>query len=185
MRTAIKNIANIRTGIFAKPSGMGEIVYLQAKHFGETGELLGQLHADLNATDISSKHLLSPGEIIFAAKGTKNFAAIYEGGNYPAVASTSFFVLKITNGELLPAFLAWHLNHPNTQAIIKDNARGTAIPSIRKIVLEDLDIFIPSIEKQQRILRLNDLASKEYNLRMTILQKRKELIDYQITSTLV
>jgi restriction endonuclease S subunit len=180
LKTLIKDITNIQTGLFAKPSDKGEVVYLQSKHFDENGKLLGELHPDLLANSISEKHFLKDGDVLFAAKGTKNFAAVYENHNEPAVASTSFFVLRLTDKNVLPEYLGWILNHPNTQYVIKDNARGTAIPSIRKSVLEDLEISIPSIEKQRIIIKLSALVKKENEIRMSILQQRKQLIEQQI-----
>ena len=78
MRVALKHIAFIQTGVFAKPAKEGQIVYLQSKHFDENGILKSSLYPDLKAESISEKHLLQNGDIIFAAKGTKNFAALYE-----------------------------------------------------------------------------------------------------------
>lgn len=184
MKTLIKDIINIQTGLFAKPSDKGEVVYLQSKHFDENGKLLGELYPDLPAGSISEKHLLRDGDVLFAAKGTKNFAAVYENHNPAAVASTSFFVLRSTNNKILPEYLTWFLNHPETQKLIKDNARGTAIPSIRKTVLEDLEITMPSIEKQRTVITLAALVRKENELRMSILQQRKQLIEQQIINAI-
>lgn len=184
MKTLIKDLTNIQTGLFAKPSDNGEVVYLQSKHFDENGKLLGELHPDLQANSISEKHLLKDGDVLFAAKGTKNFAAVYENQNPAAVASTSFFVLRPTDNKILPEYLSWFLNHPEIQKLIKDNARGTAIPSIRKTVLEDLEISIPSIEKQRTVIQLSALVRKENELRMNILQQRKQLIEQQIINAI-
>jgi hypothetical protein len=74
LKTLIKDITNIQTGLFAKPAGIGELVYLQSKHFDEYGQLHSDLHPDLAAEGISEKHLLKDGDVLFAAKGTKNFA---------------------------------------------------------------------------------------------------------------
>lgn len=180
----IKEITNIQTGLFAKPSGIGDVVYLQSKHFDENGNLHSTLHPDLIADGVSEKHLLRKGDVLFAAKGTKNFATVYANHNIPAVASTSFFVIRITSKNVLPEYLAWYLNHNTTQYIIKDNARGTAIPSIRKSVLEDLEISIPTIEKQRMVIKLSVLAKKENELRLTIIQLRKQLIDKQIITAI-
>lgn len=180
MKTLIKDITNIQTGFFAKPSGSGNVVYLQSKHFDENGQLHAILHPDLMAEGISEKHLLKDGDLLFAAKGTKNFAAVYENQNPVAVASTSFFVLRPTDYKILSEYLSWFLNHPETQKLIKDKARGTAIPSIRKTVLEDLEISIPSIEKQRIVIQLSALLKKENELRLSILQQRKQLIEQQI-----
>lgn len=184
MKTLIKDITNIQTGLFAKPTGKGEVVYLQSKHFDENGKLLGELHPDLLANSISEKHLLKAGDVLFAAKGTKNFAAVYENQNPSAVASTSFFVLRPNDNKILPEYLSWFLNHPETQKVIKDNARGTAIPSIRKTVLEELEISIPSIEKQRTVIQLAALVRKENELRMNILHQRKQLIEQQIINAI-
>jgi restriction endonuclease S subunit len=184
LKTLIKDITHIQTGLFAKPSGIGELVYLQSKHFDEYGQLLSVLHPDLVAEGISEKHLLKDGDILFAAKGTKNFAAVFDNHNEPSVASTSFFVLRPTENKVLPEYLAWFLNHPSTQHIIKDNARGTAIPSIRKAVLEDLEITVPSIENQRIVVAVADLVRKENELRMAILQKRNLLIEQQIINAI-
>ena len=91
MKKILKDIATIQTGIFGKTESKGDIVYLQAKHFSETGQLHTILHPDLKADNITDKHLLRTGDVLFAAKGTKNFAAVFENHNEPAVASTSFF----------------------------------------------------------------------------------------------
>jgi restriction endonuclease S subunit len=184
LKTQIKDITNIQTGLFAKPSDKGEVVYLQSKHFDENGKLLGEIHPDLLTNSISEKHLLKDGDVLFAAKGTKNFAAIFEKKNPAAVASTSFFVLRLTDDNIVPEYMCWFLNHPETQKLIKDKARGTAIPSIRKTVLEDLEITIPSIEKQRIVIHLSALVKKENELRMRILQQRKQLIEQQIINTI-
>lgn len=184
MRTAVKDITAIQTGLFAKPTGKGEVVYLQSKHFDEFGQLTAVLYPDLNADNISEKHLLNAGDILFAAKGSKNFATVFEASNPTAVASTSFFVLRLTDKNVLPEFLAWFLNHPQTQSLLKGKARGTSIPSITKSVLESLEIGIPSLEKQKLIIRLAELAIQESELRTNILSQRKLLIEQQIINAI-
>jgi hypothetical protein len=91
LKTVLKNIATIQTGVFAKPISKGEIVYLQSKHFDENGELSDTLYPDLIADGKIEKHLLRKGDVLFSAKGTRNFAAICENENISSVASTSFF----------------------------------------------------------------------------------------------
>ena len=134
MKSFLKDITNIQTGLFAKPAGIGELVYLQAKHFDEFGKLLSGLHPDIQVEGISEKHLLKDGDVLFSAKGTKNFAAVFENHNEPSVASTSFFVIRPTDNKVLPQFLAWFLNNPTTQTLLKAQAIGTSIPSISKQV---------------------------------------------------
>lgn len=146
------------------------------------------LHAamicDLKADGIATRHFLEYGDVLFAAKGTKNFAAVYDESSPPAVASTTFFVLRIISPTVLPDYLAWFLNHSDTQQILKLNARGTSIPSIRKLVLEELEIPIPDISKQRLLLQLSALLKEEVRLRTEILQQRKHFIEQQIIQSI-
>lgn len=180
MRTVLQYIATVRTGLFAKTFGFGEIVYLQSKHFDENGQLHSVLHPDLMTEDVSEKHLLKEGDVLFAAKGTKNFAVVFENHNEPAVASTSFFVIRLSDKRVLPQFLAWFLNNPTTQVLLKGQAIGTSIPSISKQVLENLEITIPSVETQRTILQITKLRAKEKVLKQQIEVLREKKINQQI-----
>lgn len=184
MKTSLKNIATIQTGVFAKPAQNGDIVYLQARHFDENGLLIGELHPDLMAVDISDKHILKTGDVLFAAKGTKNFAAVFEDHNPPSVASTSFFVIRIQNRAILPQYLTWYLNNPDSQQFLKSFARGTSIASISKAVLEDLEIFIPDLKTQELILKITQLRNAEKDLKNEIEILRDKLIQQLIINAI-
>lgn len=180
MKALIKNITTIQTGLFAKPLGEGDVIYLQVKHFDEFGHLQSALHGDLLSADIARKHLLQDGDVLFAAKGSKNFAAVYEKHNEPAVASTSFFVIRSTNKLILPEYLAWFLNNHSTQTLLKTQAIGTAIPSISKQVLEALEIPMPEIKTQQTILHIATLRSREKAIKLQIEMLREKQVQQQI-----
>ncbi len=184
MKTQIKDITHIQTGLFAKPAGIGELVYLQSKHFDEYGQLHSVLHSDLVAEGISEKHLLKDGDVLYAAKGTKNFAAVFENHNEPSVASTSFFVIRPTDKKLLPQYLAWFLNNHTTQTLLKGQAIGTSIPSISKQVLENLEITVPNIEIQKAILQITKLRNKEKLLKQKIETLREKQIQQQIINAI-
>ncbi|TWI79032.1 type I restriction modification DNA specificity protein [Lacibacter cauensis] len=184
MRHKIKDIAKLQTGLFAKPEQAGNVTYLQVKHFDENGHLQEALHPDLKANKVTEKHLLKQGDILFAAKGAKNFAAIYESHNPPAVASTSFFVIRLYQNGILPAYLAWYLNHPTTMTFLKEQAIGSSIVSISKTVLDELEIPVPSVEQQQAILHIASLQQRESWLYRKIEALREQLIQQQIFNTL-
>jgi restriction endonuclease S subunit len=184
LKALIKDITNIQTGIFAKPAGIGELVYLQSRHFDEYGQLHAALHPDLVAEGISEKHLLKNGDVLFAAKGTKNFAAVFENHNEPSVASTSFFVIRLTDKKVLPQYLAWFLNNHTTQTLLKGQAIGTSIPSISKQVLENLEIPVPNIKTQEAIVEISKLRNKEKALKQKIETLREKQIQQQIINAI-
>lgn len=184
MKKLIKDFTNIQTGLFAKPLGEGDVIYLQVKHFDEEGKLQSVLHGDLLSSYVSEKHLLKDGDVLFAAKGTKNFAAVFENHNEPSVASTSFFVIRPTDNKIMPQYLAWFLNNHTTQTLLKGQAIGTSIPSISKQVLENLEIPVPDIKTQRAIVEISKLRNKEKSLRQKIETLREKQIQQQIINAI-
>ncbi|MBA4411630.1 MAG: restriction endonuclease subunit S [Bacteroidota bacterium] len=180
MKTTLENIASIQTGVFAKPALDGDLVYLQARHFDENGQLIGELHPDLMADDISEKHFLKSGDVLFAAKGNKNFASVYEDQYPKSVASTSFFVIRLHDSKILPEYFAWFMNSPKTQLFLKSTALGSSIASISKAVLEKLEISVPNIQTQRVILEITSLRSQEKKIRQKIESLQEIIIQQKI-----
>lgn len=171
--------ANIRTGLFAKPMPRGTIAYLQGKDFDDRGVPISTPEPELGWRKAVTKHLLKPGDILFAAKGTKNFAWVFRD-DFPAVASTTFFVITIRDATLLPEYLAWKLNEPTTLAILQKYARGSSLVSIPKSLLEELDLDIPSVEKQKLVIEIDRLGRNEADLYLKIAALRQTLLRRQL-----
>ncbi len=134
MKIVLGHIATIQTGIFAKPHSKGKIAYLQVKHFNKDYQLGASIHSYVKNHAVADKHLLIQGDILFAAKGTNNFATCYNN-DIAAVASTSFFVIRLNDifqNKILPEFLAWHINHPVSQRFLKVRALGTSMLPFQK-----------------------------------------------------
>lgn len=184
MKTTLNHITSIQTGVFAKPVQKGKITYLQAKHFNENGEVIETLYPDLNTDSKINKHLLKEGDILFAAKGTKNFAALYENDDTPAVASTSFFVIRLHDNKVLPGYLVWFLNHPSTQTLLKGHARGTSMAFISKAVLSEVEVSIPSIQRQELVLKVFKLRNKEKKLKQQIENLREKEIQHLLINAI-
>ncbi len=184
MKKILQEIATIQTGLFAKTVTKGDVVYLQARHFDENGKLIYILEPDLTADVSTNKHLLKPGDILFAAKGTRNFAAVYESYNPPSVASTSFFVMRLTVNNVLPEYLAWFLNHPDTQKFLKANAMGSSIVSISKAVLEIVEIPVPTIERQQAVIKIASLKIQERRIKKQLNDLQEQYIQHLLIKSI-
>lgn len=169
MKTLLKNIASIHSGIYVKPERDAEIRYLQVNHFNESGDLVHIPEPELQFNTSIAKHLLHLNDVVFAAKGTKNFAAQIE--IEMAVASSSFLVVRIKDeyfSRINPAFIAWSLNQPPVLQQLKNAASGTSLPSIPKPALENIEISIPDVRKQNIILHIHELHQKEKQLKNKI-----------------
>jgi restriction endonuclease S subunit len=184
LKQLLRDLVHIRTGVFAKTNIEGDMTCLQVSDFDDEGKHKGIWSLSVSQQDVDPKHILNKGDVIFAAKGSKNFAAMRSSDLPLAVASTSFFVLRITNDELLPEFLTWYLNQPEILSSLKAEAKGTGIPSISKTSLGDIEIPILPIDKQKLLLKIHSCRLKQKKIMHKIMSLKDELIQQQIQKSL-
>jgi len=117
---------------------------------------------------------LEPNDVLFAAHGSHNTATFIEDsfkdGLVKAVATPMFFVLRVRDSALLPEYLAWFINAVPSQRYFEKNAEGSRTKSVRRQVLEGLEIAMPEKEQQQKIIAL----AKNLNEQQTCLQQLVE-----------
>jgi restriction endonuclease S subunit len=89
-----------------------------------------------------------------------------------AVASSAFFVIKINSNKVLPDFIAWFLNLPDTLSLLRSLSVGTSIPSITKVMLEELSLNLPDIQTQKKVVEFSKLQKRESELLTEISQNR-------------
>ena len=124
---------------------------------------------------ISSERNLQTGDVLFLAKGANNFA--FSISNIPdySMAAGYFFVLR-PNKSILPDYLAWMLNHPQSLTEIhRQVASGARIPVVRKSVLAELPIPVPALSTQKAIVELNSLQKQERQLMRELIEEQEKL----------
>jgi restriction endonuclease S subunit len=181
MRKKIQNIATIRSGAYIKEVPDGNVCYLQVNNFSriENKFLLPKPTLELN--NKTENHLLMEGDIVFAAKGTSNFCAVFHEEMGKVVASSSFLVVKVIDRTIImPDYLCWILNREDTHTFFKVNAIGSSIPSIGKTLLEDYEISIPSIQVQKKVVEVSLLQQQEQRLYGQISSLRNKLTQQKL-----
>lgn len=125
----------------------------------------------------SSDEWLNPGDILFTFRGTRYVALALEEVPPQTIAGTQFMILRVREPRtLLPAFLAWQLNQPPAQRSFAEGATGTAQRSLRRNVIETVQVAVPSIEVQQSIVDLVELTQRERRTLEELIQVRSELV---------
>ncbi len=169
MKKLLKAITILNSGIYAKPNLPGEVFYVQARHFDEAGNFDRTLKPDLTLEGKIEKHLLQPGDILLAVKGYNNFAVQYQSPMAKAVASSVFIVIRIKDTRAItPDYLQWYLNHPQTKAWFRRQSRGTDLPSLTQESLENLELTVPSPQRQKTAVEMNALMKKAQGLQQRI-----------------
>lgn len=174
MEKVLEIIADLQFGLYEKPVESGNAIYLQVKDFDSNNQFSFEPSAFLNLDEKSSKHLLKDGDIIFVAKGFRNFAWTYKESFGPAIASSIFFVIKVDKSQILPEYLTTLFNSAVYQQIFQQLGAGSSIPSIRKSELEAIKIHVPPFQLQQKTVMIHDLYMKELQLTSQIIEEKQK-----------
>ena len=83
----IKDIVEIQTGIYLKTSPIPDTVYFQANDFNSEGSVLDTTKPSVITTGKSLSHTLATGNLLFMAKGYRNFCTIFKERDTKCVAS--------------------------------------------------------------------------------------------------
>lgn len=161
-----------------KTTSAGDGYVVQVRDMNNDGLIAWE---DLACTQVKGRKepaWLIAGDIIFSARGTRNIASLVPHLparlNKPVVCGPHFFHLKVSNpNKLLPAFLAWQLNQKAAQKYFRISAQGSAQLSISRTHLEAIPVFIPPLKKQQAIVELSNLATREKQLLEKLIDNRR------------
>ncbi len=177
----ISEIAEVVSGVYLLAAPYGEVYYLQIKDL--LSESPEKTASKVTLSAKNERYLLAKGDLLFAGKGTTYLCKVFDL-DIPAIASTTFYIIRIGDGDILPDYLCWYLSQPKTLAIIKSGQVGTGTPLIRKKILENLEIAIPDLKTQQQIVELAKLQQKEEELLKTITEKRNLITNQLIMNKL-
>lgn len=181
----LKEIAEIRTGYQFRSKVErvkdGNVYALQIKDVFPGQPIdAGQL-IRTRVERLSPDSLLQRGQILFRARGGTHVAYCYAGDTPNLLPASQFFVITLKSSRLLPDYVAWYINGPEVQAYLTRNEAGTSIKAIRKPVLEELEIPLPSPGTQQLIVQIEHLHQRETELLARIRERREYLLTLQLS----
>lgn len=180
MKQTIQNLAEIRSGYLfrnsLKDEPQGEVAVIQLRDVTVDGTIRNDGLLHIKDVGFKEGDFLRKGDVIFKAKSNYRSAAVYQEEMGRAIATVHYFIIRLKMQNIFPDFLAWLLNQDPAQQYFNVNARGTRVPIINKEVLGNLEINIPDISTQRKIVELFQLTLKERSLLEEIQLKRENLM---------
>lgn len=138
----------------------GEVAFLQIGDFSEDRREIEKAPAQINPEG-SSPRLLQRGDVLFLAKGRKPFGFALNKVEQPTIAAGYFFIVR-PGEQILSEYLAWFLSLEETRRrLLKEAGSGTHMPVVRRDVLENVEIPLPSLKVQQAVVELAELVREE------------------------
>ena len=175
MKCKLGDKAKIFFGPHCKASESGEAKYLLASHFDSHYRPSRFELSYVNVDQKLAKGLLQSSDVILAGKGQRSFAWAYDEDFGPCIPSSVFFVIRVVDEQIVPAYLALYLNSERVQNQLRLISAGGTIPSIPKKELQQLTISVPNLEQQHEIIAMAELLVENLSLTEKLLEHKKTL----------
>jgi restriction endonuclease S subunit len=126
---------------------------------------------------LPDRYFVRTGDVVFRSRGERNTASVLDNRlREPALAVLPLLVLRPKIDVVMPEYLAWAINQPPAQRHFDGAARGTNIRMIPRSSLDDLELDIPDIETQEKIVAIDALAEKERALALLVAETRRKMM---------
>jgi hypothetical protein len=171
----------IQTGFTARgrldPAEHGNILALQLRDVAANGTINFNNLTRIYLDAIPEKYLVGAGDVVFRSRSASMSAAVIDTPlPLPALAVLPLMILRPDPQVLSGAYLAWAINQEPSQRYFEESAQGTSLQMVSRASLENLDIAVPGLDTQERILQIAALAERERDLADQLSLKRHELI---------
>jgi len=189
MTLRIEQIATIKPGYpfrgSIKAQKPGDIAVIQMRDATPEYGLNTDDMAHIKLPGRKDPAWLQASDILFVARGNKNFAVYIDQLTEKTVCTPHFFQIRIKSSvPLLPDFLVWQINQTPAQSYFSRLAQGSVLRNIKKVELAELPIVIPPLKTQQTIIALDQAMKQELQLLDTLVDNRRRMMDAIAQQTL-
>jgi hypothetical protein len=167
MMRRLADIADIRAGFpfrgRVEPVPDGTLAVVQMKDVDDSAGLnpAGCLRI-VDEPSRYDRHLLEVGDVLLQSRGHKFPAVVFDKPLH-GVAALGLMVIR-PSGAAIPEYLNWLLNNPRTREAMRAVARGTYVPFLSRANLEELQVLVPALDIQRRIVVIDQLRRQEQKL---------------------
>ncbi len=181
MKKKLKEITSVQMGYSFRSrleaSEGGQVAVIQMKDLLDDNTVGCDGLVRINMEAMKDHHLAQRGDLVFRSRGSLTTAAVLLEDPGKAVVAAPLLRIRVTRKDLvLPEYLNWYISQRDAQIFLTSRAKGTVQKMISKQAIEDLEVALPSLEKQKNILELAMLIAREKALLHTMADKREQYI---------
>lgn len=181
MKIKVKELATVQMGYSFRSrlesAEDGNVAVIQMKDLQDDNTVDCRDLAMVGMDDVKKHHLALRGDLIFRTRGLLTTSAILlEDPGQAVVAAPLLRIRVIEPQAVLPEYLNWYIGQRDAQVFLTSRARGTAQRMIDKQAIEELEIALPTLEKQKAIVELASLIAREQALLHLVAERREQYI---------
>lgn len=186
MRVKLKDIVELQPGVYLKPlEGNSKSVahLLGLRDFDENLDYLNS-STEVDKKEVKEKYIINGNDILFSSRMQFNAFYLPKDKSKTFVASSSFIILKPNLKKVVPDYLMWFLNHPNTQHTFSSLSQATSrVPYISTKKLQEIELDLPNLSTQKQIADIHQLQRREKQLTHALLEKKEQYIQHILLNT--
>lgn len=181
MKMKIKKLATVQMGYSFRSrleaSEGGGVAVIQMKDLLDDNTVGCDGLVRINMEAMKDHHLVQRGDLVFRSRGPLTTAAVLLEDPGKTVVAAPLLRIRVTKPDkILPEYLNWYISQRDAQIFLTSRAKGTVQKMISKQAIEDLEVALPSLEKQKNIVELATLSAREQTLLHTLADKREQYI---------
>ena len=181
MKLKIKQLATVQMGYSFRSrleaSRGGKVAVIQMKDLLQDNTVGCKKLVKIEMETVKEHHLAQKGDLVFRSRGQITTAAILLEDPGKAVVAAPLLRIRIAKPDkILPEYLNWYISQRDAQIFLASRAKGTVQKMISKQTVEDMEVYLPTLEKQQHIVDLAKLSARERTILGTLSEKRDQYI---------
>jgi hypothetical protein len=122
------------------------------------------------------RYRVREGDILVPSRGGNPVAVLLDHVPGPTLAAGNFYILRVRRKGVLPGYLAWYINQAPAQTFLRSRSQGTNIAMVAKADLEELEVPVPALAIQEKVVRVAALQRRERELLRDLEERRGQLI---------
>jgi len=157
----------------------GDVRVLQIKDIKACATINEEGLPRIRWTNAKAPTALKKGVIVMPARGEHYNAATYikqDDSDKPVVATNQLFILRSRSDAVTTEYLCWYLNQASSQHYFKTHASGTSIPMLKKHSLGALQVKLPPLDIQHKIVSIYALWLQEKQLNEKLQNNREQML---------
>lgn len=159
----LDDIAKFTYGFTDKALEDGTARYIRITDISETGYLLNDDCKYLNMSNYNSKYVLNKGDLVVARTGASYGKTLYFDSDVPGIYASFLIKIELDNNVILNRYY-WHFSKSSLYWNQANNLVSKAgQPQFNSNAIKKIEIDLPSIEEQKRIITTLDKFEKLIN----------------------
>ena len=178
----LSSIATVRTGLVvarkkAQLDSAYKVNYSQVslRCFG-SGVQLNHTHTDefVSLAELDAKYFTQEGDILVRLR-SPSLALYIEKEDEGLLINSLLCIIRLKSQKVDAKYVAYYINSKTAERQLKLDMQSTAIPMVKTRDLENLEIVLPPLAEQKRLVSLLDLAQQEQMLLQKLIDEKKQL----------